>query len=276
MAEPIAEYGNEVGVCGSPDGTTWEKLLTVDGKLQIDTESAANPTNLDIAISALRDAIAGAEPDTSTLYALAGLLGLVSDRIGAIASPDTGTTNQRLGLLADRIGALVTPTEGSINARLALLLTELQQKLETADLGSDTTRYINAIQHGYTGSAWQKQGLIWAYYDTWAEDMGGTKSGAGVYMKTSSAIPAGFVYVLQAISILNNSGARGSIAIHSMGAIDYVTLAYMEAPPAFTPVFFTGEIALKAGDTLYIRQGGCLDGDVLLGGLRGYKMKLNM
>jgi len=96
--------GKPVVVLGT-DGTDLYGITTdSDGHLQLDILSSALPT--------------GAATQTT--------LGLISDRVGAIVSPPSGTLLQRLGLLADRLGALASPVSGSVNYQLGDAVTALQ------------------------------------------------------------------------------------------------------------------------------------------------------
>jgi hypothetical protein len=82
MAEPIAEYGNLAGICGYYEGVPIKVKVGADGALQIDVESTGNPSNLDIAISALRDAICAAAPTGRDLVDIYNRLGDLSDALG--------------------------------------------------------------------------------------------------------------------------------------------------------------------------------------------------
>jgi len=129
---------------------------------------------------------------------------------------------------------------------------------------------------GFDGSEWQKLGLIWGYYDRWGEDLGATKSGDGTYNAITTAVPAGYVYVLQGISLVNISGARGMMRFYAEVGVPYYTVAVSVTPAQYVPLVFVGNGVLKAGDSVVVNQLSCLNGDVLYGGVWGYKMKLSM
>jgi len=136
--------------------------------------------------------------------------------------------------------------------------------------------YFDKGLWGYDGSQWRKLQLVFGYYDRWAEGLGGTKSGDGTYVKSSAAVPAGYVYVVQGISLINGSGARGPVLLHyRAGAVD-VVVGFDDAPLIYQPTLFTGVLVLKEGDYVMVEQASCLNGDVLTGGVCGYKMRVDL
>ena len=56
---------------------------------------------------------------------------------------------------------------------------------------------------------------LFAVNDRWNEWLGGTQSGAGAYTKSSTAVPAGYIYVLQFVFMSNQTGARGRIILRA-------------------------------------------------------------
>jgi len=130
--------------------------------------------------------------------------------------------------------------------------------------------------HGYDGTSWQRLGMLFGYYDRWVEDWAGTVGIAGTYAVNSSAVPAGYIYILQAASLQNNGGARGSIKIYLRTGGTYVAIGKLVAPGQYDPAIFDGSVVLKAGDFVRGDQESCLVGDGMFGGVWGYKMKLSM
>lgn len=127
---------------------------------------------------------------------------------------------------------------------------------------------------GWDGSVWRKLPLIWGYSDRWLEDLGGTKSGAGNYQKFGAVVPAGYVYVLQALFIRNDSGARGRAYLEVYDGSDMYSLVTVMVPARYEVCAWDGALVLKAGDRVVVTQHTCLDADVLKGGSWGYKMKV--
>lgn len=79
-------------------------------------------------------------------------LSAVSDRLGALTSPASGSVNKQLENLLGRIGALTSPASGSVNKQLADLLTELGQKLETADLSITASKELKVLLTALVGA----------------------------------------------------------------------------------------------------------------------------
>jgi len=252
MAEPIAEYGNEVGICGSPDGTTWEKLLTVDGKLQIDTESAANPTNLDIAISALRDAIAGASPDVSTLYTLSTLLTEIQARLGDETSP----------------------AAGSVNAQLAALLTELQAKLETADLNLDVEKDLQVDVKTMPTVTVQAAGgdKIFSFESIVEQALQNLDLAAGTNALTGTAVPAGKVWMITHAAADYVGTAPTDLRIVVTGLATSLYLKFEVDPVPGRWYMWSGNVYLQAGDAMSCTVTGATAGDDLYFRYAGVQM----
>jgi len=128
--------------------------------------------------------------------------------------------------------------------------------------------------HGWDGTNWRKLPLLWGYSDRWHEDLGGTQSGAGTYSGYTTAVPAGYVYVLQVASLRNASGARGRMYIQVYSNSTFVELASALTPAQNWSLVSQATIVLKEGDRVQILQTTCSDGDTLYGGAWGYKMKI--
>ncbi|GAG68913.1 unnamed protein product [marine sediment metagenome] len=116
--------------------------------------------------------------------------------------------------------------------------------------------------------------VIWGYNDRITEDLGGIKSGDGQYAKMSTAVPAGYVHRIEAISIRNNTMARGGTGIWLYDGSDYYSMAYELSPSLSVPLIAAGPFTLKEGDQVNIRMGSCLDGDNIEAGLWGYQIEV--
>lgn len=160
--------------------------------------------------------------------------------------------------------------------KLTEILTELNSKLETADLDLDASGRLSANAHQYDGSAWRKSNLLFGYNAIWDEDLGGTATGASYY-DTTSTIPSGEVWVLQAISARNttrNPTWVFTYVVRASGADVY--LSADATPGTNIPGLAVGNWVLGPGDVAYIYLTGCQADDVIQAGVIGYKMKLNM
>jgi hypothetical protein len=119
-----------------------------------------------------------------------------------------------------------------------------------------------------------QRATLWTYDDRWVEDFGGTKSGDGSYTESSTAVPAGEVWVLEHAFCINDTGARGAILIYAtMSAVD-CRLVQNGAPAQAELVTWTGRVTLKEGDVVKMIQYTCLNGDVISAAVCGYKMKV--
>jgi len=127
---------------------------------------------------------------------------------------------------------------------------------------------------GWDGSAWRKLPLVWGYYDRWAENLGGTQSGAGTYTKLTTAVPSGYVYTMQFLTVRDISSAPSVIMIELSDGTSVYTLKRNASPARYEPMNWIGEIALKEGDSVRVRLTGCGDGDTIEAVAWGHKMKV--
>lgn len=116
--------------------------------------------------------------------------------------------------------------------------------------------------------------LIFGYNDRHAEDLGGAKSGDGGWDVSSSAIASDEIWVVQFVYLRNQSGARGNVLLRFHDGTDYYIGGAATTPARNVPTVWNGAVPLKAGDTVNVFQGLCLDGDNIQAGAWGYKMKL--
>lgn len=129
--------------------------------------------------------------------------------------------------------------------------------------------------YGWDGAVARKLALVWGWSANWDENLGGTATGTS-YLKKSSVVPVGQVWVLQALSITDS--AR-QVTLASMGVVrasgGIVSLNYIAPLPRNTPLFCTGTFTLGAGDWAQVFLDGTVAGDVINAGLCGYKMSVN-
>ncbi|GAG75277.1 unnamed protein product [marine sediment metagenome] len=67
-------------------------------------------------------------------------------------------------------------------------------------IAKPTEKHFDKGSWGWDGSQWRKLAMIWGYSGIWDKDLGGEASGA-FYISNSSVIPAGEIWVLQAVSV---------------------------------------------------------------------------
>lgn len=157
--------------------------------------------------------------------------------------------------------------------RLVVAVAALSGNVEVIQ---DTPGDLLTGVHHYDGSAWRKSNLLWGYHDIWDENLGGTATTTS-WAKATSTIPSGEVWVLQAISALNATRDPSNISLYITRASgSTVYLASTNTPGLYRPVLATGNWVLGAGDLAYVYLSGCQADDVILGGIIGYKMDIEM
>lgn len=126
--------------------------------------------------------------------------------------------------------------------------------------------------HGWDGDSWQKLPMVWGYSGRLHEDLSDTKIGDGTFSAASTNVPGGEVHVVQMISLMNVTGARGYTYFRLYSNGNYIQAFAATTPVASVPSILTGEFCLQAGDNIVIAQESCINNDVITAGLWGYKM----
>lgn len=134
--------------------------------------------------------------------------------------------------------------------------------------------YFKDGSWGWDGTRWRKGAIPFAYTAQWYENLGNASAPGGTYSVNSTAVPAGYIYVLQALSIENDTGARGMARIFARPSGLYTCLGYTLAPAQFQPTYFSGAIVLKAGDTVLVTQLATVAGDAIYASVIGYKVAI--
>ena len=118
------------------------------------------------------------------------------------------------------------------------------------------------------------ENTIFGVYEGWTQWLGGTQSGNGTFSALTTGVPSGYIYVVQGVTIKNDTAVRG---LTSIGFHDGSNYYYMKAEipsAAAIPVTNKAPMVLKAGDKVRVIMQSCLDGDVISAGVWGYKMKI--
>lgn len=162
-------------------------------------------------------------------------------------------------------GTYTTPSASTLDAIFAQV-DDLEDELMTEHADINT--------HGWDGALWRKLPLIFGFSSNWDVSLSGTATGA-TYIKSGGTVPAGEIWILNAMSIQNLTRACGGVYLQVMrvsGGI--LTIAYSGALAQYAPLVFTGTVLLAAGDFAYLYVGGTQNGDALVGCISGYKMKI--
>ena len=105
---------------------------------------------------------------------------------------------------------------------------------------------------------------IWGYSGR-TESIFDDTAAEGAFQKWTSGVPVGQVWVLQSCSLVNLTGARGRIELYHLSLSGAIVLASVAAPGT-NAVAWSGALALKATESLYVKQTGCNAGDEMEGG----------
>lgn len=171
------------------------------------------------------------------------------------------------GWVTDQWKKLVATAGGALHIYIAGQVASVMVKQTTPD---DMT----VACHGWTGTLWRKLPMVWGYSGRWAEREGYKMLADAAYVFDTVAVPADYVYKVEAASIHNNTGVRGTafVAIRS-GGTSY-NLVSKTTPAIQEPTAWLGELTLAQGDQLRLYQNDCLTDDEMRACVWGYKMKI--
>lgn len=130
--------------------------------------------------------------------------------------------------------------------------------------------------HGYDGTAWRKQGLMWAYKDRYFQIVADADADAGNNNLVGSTVPAGEVWVIENFHTINTSHGCGIIWFFAnLGGSDL--LVWQVASLAvWVYGIWNGHITLKAGDHVHCYLQGITLHDSINFAVGGYKMGVAM
>jgi len=129
---------------------------------------------------------------------------------------------------------------------------------------------------GYDGSAWRKLQLLWGYYDTYVEANSGVSAGAATETVLLGAVPAGYVYVVNTIVVLDNTTDPTKVeGVVVKGGTDVPVFTKL-APGINAWYAFVLSVVLKEGDRVKAWFTGSVAGDALHLRAEGYKMRVNL
>lgn len=184
------------------------------------------------------------------------------------------------------IGRPVMPY-GSDGSKWIALLVDVLGRLQVdatidnlpSDLATQTTLAALLVELGLKADLTEIQPVeakggdkIFSVEDRWYENLEGEVTG-GTFSNTSTPVPAGEIYVLQAVSIRNNGRAGVNIDfMFDNAAIFGIYIYYKASTLQYEPAFLTGNFVLKEGDFVYVKIDGCQAGDDVDAAVWGYKM----
>jgi len=117
--------------------------------------------------------------------------------------------------------------------------------------------------------------LIFGYKDRYAEKIDWTMAGASE-TKSTTAVPAGEIWILNSLSIRNINGAATNFTVFlAVAAVEYVTCAWASGYVAYQTLYWNGSIVLKEGDNVRFLVTAAAAGENIEARIWGYKMKLS-
>ena len=135
-----------------------------------------------------------------------------------------------------------------------------------------TEEYFKDGLWGWDGTQWRKAGLPLWYREPYQESLGGTASGT-VYSKYSTPVPDGYVYVITNISIRNTTRAPGRTEIIVYDATHQILqIAATNSLDISIPLLYAGFLVFAPGYKLRVYMTATQDGDVIDGGVLGFKV----
>ena len=140
-------------------------------------------------------------------------------------------------------------------------------------LVSSGGRLFTAL-HGWDGSAWRKLPLIWGYSDRWSERVTWTADTTNDHAMQTTAVGAGYVYVLQGMSVYNAARALTNAIFFAVDGAVKLCLVDTSTTAAYRSACWQGEITLKQDDFAEIMVGGHQVNDTIYATFWGYKMKI--
>lgn len=172
------------------------------------------------------------------------------------------------------VAELPLPDGATTQTTLEALITELESKLETADLEIDADKRLSVNLRGWDGAASHKLPMLWGYSDRWVQEASGAASGAGNAVAAATAVSPGYVYVLQAAGLRHQAGAAKSSRIWVVNNGVYVRLVVDITLAHNTWLLWQGEITLEEGDVVQAMTTAPGDTKTVVLHVWGYKMKV--
>lgn len=125
---------------------------------------------------------------------------------------------------------------------------------------------------GWDGTQWRKLPMLFGCSERWVEDLGDTDTAAADYSKLSTAVPTGYVYVVQSLSIRNQTGNRGITMLHVTNGAVWCPLGADPTPVTSIPLTYVGGLVLTEGDQVRVWMSSCALHDFVEAAVWGYKM----
>ena len=173
--------------------------------------------------------------------------------LAALATGQTVSVTQ-----SDKAKLLATV---DIAANQSIKATQTTEGDLRAIVSLDTDENVQSRGYGWVNSAWQKNPLLFGYSAQIFEEKSNTNSPVTLCTLNGTVVPAGEIWIVNAICASNND--RQATAIRIYATIDGKDLMLTDAAPGavFRYVMWSGQITLKAGDNVNASIYGTVAGD---------------
>lgn len=130
--------------------------------------------------------------------------------------------------------------------------------------------------HAYISGAWQKQPPIFGYSGRWRQTVTNANADAGTNDLLTTAVPEGYVYVLNAADCYNaNTICNRAISAYDGGTLTHIISEVTVAVGVSTVTRYCS-IVLAEGDQIRARFVNCAAGDYIQLRCWGYMMRIDL
>lgn len=157
--------------------------------------------------------------------------------------------------------------------RVSTFVSEYQQTSYLVPTG-DEWDALEAIVADMERILMGNENTIWGYNDRWFENLGETVSSPGIWYKSSTAVPAGEIHVLEFCWLVNNTTAGGKVRFSTV--VDSVENRFYYNQTVFqtVPDIYNGKVTLREGDVVRMAMMQVNIDDQIEACVWGYKMKV--
>lgn len=127
---------------------------------------------------------------------------------------------------------------------------------------------------GWDGTQWRKLPMMFGYSAAWIERESTLTAAAGLNELVFTTVPAGEVWVLTAICMVDLQTDPSVVAFFIRNDGPDVNLFVVNSPGAGEWTYLTGWWVIPAGSTLIAYYNGCTLNDDLYADACGFKMKI--
>jgi len=135
--------------------------------------------------------------------------------------------------------------------------------------------YFDKGLWGWDGSVWRKAALPWGYTGVVNQQVIDLNAAAGQNILSGSAVPAGEVWVIEVISVFNNTTACAKVVVDIVSDGQETELLYETTIVVGQRYIFDGRVTLNVGDYINVYFIDCVAGDDLYMRLHGNRMRVS-